>query len=100
MIISIVGVSLISVSQPKVVTSLSPELVGQEVVLTGVVTSKTVRNNTVFLRVNGFKAVVFKEVGDADFLIRKGTKVSLRGFVKEYNGEIELVVRGLVDRDS
>ena len=99
LVISVVGVILISVSQPKVVTSLSPELVGQEVVLTGVVTSKIVRNNTVFLRVNGFKAVVFNNAKYTDSLFQEGTRVSLRGFVKEYNGEIELVVRDLVDSD-
>lgn len=99
LIISVVGIILISVSQPRTVTSLSPELVGQEVILKGILTSKEIRGNNVFLRVNGFKAVIFGKRTDqyVASLPPKGTNVSLKGIVKEYNGEIELVVRDFVD---
>lgn len=92
--VSIVGIVLISAGKPKIVTSLSPEMVGQDVVLVGTVTSKNVRGNHVFLRVNGFKAVFFNAAHKQFF--REGTNVSLYGVVEEYEGEIELVVRDVI----
>lgn len=82
-------------SSPSMVDSLSPELVGKEVVFHGVIGSKKVHQGHVFLEVNGFKAVVFERVAKSlqtPYFFLKGDEVRLVGRVEEYEGEVELIV--------
>jgi len=99
LIVSVLGVVLASLGVPREVTALSPELVGQDVVLIGTINTIRMHNGNAFLSVNGFRVVIFSK--DAHRLgvtsLTTGTRVALLGSVREYHGEIELVVRDLVD---
>ena len=99
-VVSVLGVLVSALVQSPLerVDALSPDLLGREVVLRGVVVSKSVNNGHVFLRVNGFKAVVFEKNAKRlqyPYFILEGDEVKLRGKVQEYEGEIELVVEGV-----
>ena len=96
--VSVIGViaTALTHSPPARVDSLSPELVGREVVLQGAISSKRVHQGHVFLEVNGFKAVVFESVArrsQTPYFLLLGDEVELKGKVEEYEGEVELVVR-------
>lgn len=98
--ISIVGtlVTAIYGQGAQSVESLSPELVGRSVALHGIVNAKSVRDGHVFLEVNGYKAVVFESVAkrlQTPYLLLEGDEVELVGTVQDYQGSIELVVRGV-----
>ena len=97
-VISVVGVLMAAlVNSPPVETdSLSPELIGQDVTLRGIVGSKSVHQGHVFLRVNGFKAMVFENDArrlQTPYFLLEGDEVELMGEVQEYGGEVELVVK-------
>ena len=98
-VLTVSGVLVFSFSEPVEVDSLSPGFLGEEVFLRGEVNSKRVSDGHVFLEVNGFKAVVF--AGDAEaletpYFLLEGDCVVLRGFVKDYKGELELVVSDVI----
>lgn len=83
------------------VDSLSPELVGREVILQGTVTAKSIRNGHVFLEVNGFKAIVFERDArrlQTPYFLLEGDEVELAGQVQDYEGQVELVVREVLPR--
>jgi len=101
--VALTGVLLIHFSgyPPKRVDALSPELLGEKIILEGRIDSARVHDGHLFLTVNGFKAVVFKstagELGKSPSYFEKGRKVALLGHVREYKGTMELVVEGLGD---
>jgi DNA/RNA endonuclease YhcR with UshA esterase domain len=81
---------------PRTVEKLSPSLLGEKVVLKGVVTDERTSQGHVFLFVNNFKTVVFqstaKRMKPSPYSLKKGDQVAFKGRVQEYEGVVELVV--------
>lgn len=94
-LVAVIGILLQSFSSVREVDYLYPDLVGEEVLVRGVVQSKRVSDGHVFLVVNGFNAVIFEKEARASsipYFLLDGDQVFLRGEVRDYDGELELVV--------
>lgn len=96
-LLAVAGILLIhfTAEEPLKTNSLSSELIGKKVRLSGTVNSKWVHEGHVFLSVNDEKVVVFKkdaqETSLNPYYLLKGDPVHAIGKVKRYEGELEVV---------
>lgn len=93
-ILSFLLISFFYSPQPVSVSEIDESFLGKNISLKEKIFDSSYYNNTLilFLGEEKFKAVLFSPSENQRIALRKGSIVQVSGFVKKYNGELELVI--------
>jgi RecG-like helicase len=103
---SIIGIFLLlifSIQQEYLrieIENVSKELIGKKVLITGIIEKEFLKNNVLIFWVSKnskkIKGVIFNPSSEELFLIRKGSKVMLKGKIQEFKKELEIIVEKVI----